>query len=250
MTSTDERYQRHIQLKGWGEQGQARVQRAACLVVGAGGLGSSALLYLAASGVGRLTVADIDAVEVSNLQRQVIHGMDTLGMPKAESAKAAIARLNPGVRVTAVNGMLDDAQLARLVADHDCVVDCTDNSAARRRLSEAARAGRKPLVFAGAVGWDGQLAVFDFRRDDAPCFSCLFPETAGRDLKAADVGVFAPLVGMLGCMQAAEALKLIAGAGKPAAGELLLVDGRSFGVTRLRTRRNPACPACGQGARD
>lgn len=241
------RYSRHILLDELGIEGQQRLLDAHVLMVGAGGLGSSAGLYLGSAGVGQLTVVDHDHVDATNLQRQIAHNLARVGQPKALSLREAIAALNPDVTVNAVIERADDARLAQWVAQADVVLDCTDNFATRHAINRACVAARKPLVSGAAIRFDGQLSVFDPREATSPCYACLFPpSTDVQEVRCATMGVFAPLVGIIGSMQAAEALKIASGMGSQLAGRLLMLDGRSMEWTDVRLPRHPGCPVCGQ----
>jgi molybdopterin-synthase adenylyltransferase len=240
------RYSRHLLLDDFGEEAQERLLAARALVVGAGGLGSAALLYLASSGLGHVIVADGDRVELTNLQRQVIHREANLGEPKARSAAHAMRALNPGVRVEAIEERLSPERIAQLARTVDVVLDCSDNFATRHAINRACVAARKPLVSGAGVRFDGQVALFDLRRDDAPCYHCLFGEEgAGEEERCATLGVFAPLVGVIGTLQAAEAIKLLAGFGETLAGRLLMFDARSSRWHEVRLARDPHCRVCG-----
>jgi molybdopterin-synthase adenylyltransferase len=241
------RYSRHLLLEEIGLEGQERLRQSHALVIGAGGLGSPVALYLGTAGVGRLTLVDHDAVDLTNLQRQLAHAMDRIGQPKVASARAAIAALNPQVQVEALAVRADDALLDRLVPAADVVVDCCDNFATRQAVNAACVRHRRPLVSGAAIRFDGQLAVFDPRDPQSPCYACLFPPgSAPEETRCATLGVFAPLVGIVGSMQAAEALKLLCGAGTPVTGLLLMLDARTMDWTRLRTPRQPGCAVCGR----
>ncbi|HYF59452.1 MAG TPA: molybdopterin-synthase adenylyltransferase MoeB [Burkholderiaceae bacterium] len=240
------RYSRHILLDEIGVEAQSRLLGSTALVVGAGGLGSPAALYLASAGVGRILLADDDAVDLTNLQRQVLHRDDRVGMPKAESGRRTMLELNPDIEVEPIVARLDGDALRGAVARADVVLDCCDNFATRHAVNRACVEAGVPLVSGAAIRFDGQLAVFDARRADSPCYHCLFPE--GQDLeevRCATMGVFAPLTGIVGTMQAAEALKLAGGFGTPMAGRLLLLDARTMDVTTLKVPRDPGCPVCG-----
>ena len=240
------RYSRHLLLNEFGEDAQERLLAAHALVVGAGGLGSAALLYLASSGIGRITVCDGDKVELTNLQRQVIHRLETLGRPKAASAAATIAAINPDVRVQALEERAGPERLAALVRNADVVLDCSDNFATRHALNRACVAHRKPLVSGAGIRFDGQIAVFDLRREEAPCYHCLFAEDAqAEEERCATMGVFAPLVGVVGTMQAMEAIKLITGVGETLAGRLQLFDALASRWHEVRLARDPQCRVCG-----
>jgi molybdopterin/thiamine biosynthesis adenylyltransferase len=240
------RYSRHILLDEIGIEGQARLLAAHALVIGAGGLGSPAALYLASGGVGRITLVDNDTVDLTNLQRQVMHTSARIGQPKAGSGKQALLAINPEIEVTALEERAGPARLAELAAGASVVLDCSDNFATRHALNRAAFAAGVPLVSGAVIRFDGQLAVFDPRDPASPCYACLFPEDGKfEDVACSTMGVFAPLVGVVGAMQAAEAMKLIIGAGTSLAGRLLLLDGRAMEWTPIGVARNPACPVCG-----
>ncbi len=239
------RYSRHLLLNEFGEDAQERLLAAHALVIGAGGLGSSALLFLASSGIGRITVCDGDTVDLTNLQRQVIHRESSLGEPKAASAAQAMRALNPDVEVIALAERAGPERLAALVRSADIVLDCSDNFATRHALNRACVAQRKPIVSGAAIRFDGQLTVFDLRRDDSACYHCLFAEASGGDEeRCATMGVFAPLVGVVGAMQAMEAIKLLSGVGETLAGRLLLFDALSARWHEVRLARDPQCAAC------
>lgn len=240
----ENRYSRHELLKEFDAHTQEKISASKVLIIGAGGLGSPASLYLAASGVGRITIADGDTVDLTNLQRQVIHNMSRIGMNKATSAKASLEAMNSEIDIRAFTHRPSLEELEELIADHDVVLDCTDNTASRYPISELCRRHKKPLVTAGAVAFDGQITVFDYRDTDSACYACLFPNHDGADEKASTKGVFAPLVGTLGCMQASEALKIIGGFGKPLTGELLMVDARSWSRWHMKYSRSEDCPCC------
>ncbi len=239
------RYARHLLLDEFGEASQERLLAARALVVGAGGLGSSALLYLASSGVGRITIADGDTVDLTNLQRQVVHRVGSIGENKARSAAATLAGLNPEVRVEVLPERLAPEQLLGLAREADVVLDCSDNFATRHAINEACVRAGVPLVSGAGIRFDGQVCVFDRRQPGAACYHCLFPEQASEpELRCAEAGVFAPLVGIVGAMQAAEALKLLADVGTPLCGQLLLWDGLRAEARKLRVPRDPDCPVC------
>ncbi|MFC4157864.1 HesA/MoeB/ThiF family protein [Chitinimonas lacunae] len=245
------RYSRHILLDGVGIEGQRRLRSASALVVGVGGLGAPAALYLAAAGVGRLILVDDDTVELTNLQRQIIHSTAMLGQPKVESARTALAALNPEVEVETLCLRADEAQLAALAARADVILDCSDNFATRHAVNRVAVQQRRPLVSGAAVRFDGQFAVFDPRQVSSPCYRCLFPEEGeASDGPCATFGVFAPLVGVVGSLQAAEALKLLLEMPGVPLGRLLLLDMRDGSWRNLRFRRDPACPVCGEPRQD
>jgi molybdopterin/thiamine biosynthesis adenylyltransferase len=240
------RYSRHILLDEIGIEGQQRLLDAKVLIVGVGGLGSPAALYLAAAGVGRLTLCDNDNVDFSNLQRQIIHRTGTVGLPKVDSARRAIAEINPDVDCVALPLRVDQQRLLELVGDADVVLDCCDNFATRYAVNRACVFLRKPLISGAAILTHGQLAVFDLRRDDAPCYNCLFSEDSeSPELRCATTGVFAPLVGVIGTLQAAEAIKLLAGIERGLSSRLLFVDALDMNFMRSELRRDPSCKVCG-----
>lgn len=240
------RYSRHIMLDDIGIEGQERILAARALVIGAGGLGSPAAMFLASAGVGTLTLVDDDVVDLTNLQRQIAHTTGRVGLPKVESAALALRAINPGVEVRALRERVDAPRLEALVAEATVVLDCSDNYRTRQAVNAACVHHRKPLVAGAAIRFDGQVTVVDPAVAQAPCYACLFPPQATfEEVQCATMGVFAPMVGIIGSMQAAEALKLIAGVGKSLAGQLLMLDGRTMEWTRMRTARDPACPVCG-----
>lgn len=239
------RYSRHILLPEIGIEGQEKIRTAHALIVGAGGLGSPVALYLTSAGVGTLTICDGDTVDLTNLQRQIVHRGDAIGTPKAESARITLASINPGVTVHAVCERAAGAQLDTLIAGADVVLDCSDNFTTRHAINAACVAHRKPLVSGAAVRFDGQIAVFDSRDAQSPCYQCLFPAGGDdSDMRCAVMGVFAPLVGIIGATQAAEALKLIAAAGNSLAGRLLLLDALTMEWRSVRIKRDPGCAVC------
>lgn len=243
------RYARHILLDEFGIEGQERLNAARVLIVGAGGLGSPAALYLAAAGVGEIILADDDEVELSNLQRQILHRTDTVGLPKAESGRRTLAALNPDVKVPPLVARLDEAELRDWARQVDLVLDCCDNFATRHAVNRACVAERTPLVSGAAIRFSGQVSVFDLRRSDAPCYHCLFPEGEDvEELRCATTGVLGPLVGVVGVMQAIEAIKLLAGMGEPLVGRLLCVDALSMQWQTVRYGKDPECAVCGRGA--
>jgi molybdopterin-synthase adenylyltransferase len=240
------RYSRHILLDDIGIEGQTKLLQAHALIIGAGGLGSPVALYLGTSGVGRITLVDHDTVDVTNLQRQIAHNRSRVGQPKAASARQSIAAINPEVQVRALQRRADAALLDELVPAADVVLDCSDNFKTRHAVNAACVRHRKPLVSGAAIGFDGQVSVYDSTRDGAPCYGCLFPPgDAYEEVACATMGVFAPLVGIIGTVQAAEALKLLAGIGKPLAGRLLMLDAREMRWDEVSIARQPGCPVCG-----
>ena len=244
------RYSRHILLDEIGIEGQTQLIAARALIVGAGGLGSQAALYLASAGIGEIILADGDTVDLTNLQRQIMHREARIGANKAVSGQQAIHELNRETRVTALSERLTSAQLAELVGRVDVVLDCCDNFATRYAINRACVAHRTPLVSGAAIRFSGQLAVFDYRQDDAPCYHCLFPE--GDDVeetRCAVMGVFAPLTGIVGSLQAAEAIKLLCGTGTPSTGRLQLYDALRLEWRQVNFGRDPHCLVCGPTAK-
>jgi molybdopterin/thiamine biosynthesis adenylyltransferase len=239
------RYSRHILLNEIGIEGQQRLLDAKVLIIGLGGLGSPAALYLAASGVGQLTLCDHDTVDFSNLQRQIIHRTSAVNQLKVTSAQAVLHDVNPEVECIALAVRADAAQLLELVGKADVVLDCSDNFTTRYAVNHACLVQRKPLVSGAAIQFDGQVSVFDFRRADAPCYNCLFPEDSqAAELRCATTGVFAPLVGFIGTLQAAEALKLLIGIERGLSGKLLTVNALDMNIMRSTLSKDPACRVC------
>ena len=240
------RYSRHLLLNEIGVEGQERILAARALVIGAGGLGSPAALYLASAGIGHLTLAEGDTIDLTNLQRQILHTQQRVGELKALSGRTALAEVNPEVQVEAITRRLVGDDLEAAVASADVVLDCCDNFATRHAVNRACVRLRKPLVSGAAIRFDGQLSVCDPRRDNSPCYHCLFPEGEdAEEIRCAVMGVFAPLTGIIGAMQAAEALKLVAECGEPAVGRLLLLDGLSMEWRSVKFGRDPGCAVCG-----
>jgi len=240
------RYSRHILLPEIGIEGQEKLLAARALVIGAGGLGSPVALYLASAGLGSITLCDNEDVDLTNLQRQIVHRTESVGRKKVESARATMTAINPEVRVTPLPERVDGKRLETLAAQADIVIDGSDNFATRHAVNRACVRAKKPLVSGAAVRFDGQVAVFDLRAPGAPCYACLFPESGeNEDVRCAVMGVFAPLTGIIGSIQAAEALKLITGSGETLAGRLLLLDALTMQVRTITLRKDPACPVCG-----
>jgi adenylyltransferase/sulfurtransferase len=246
---TDEqllRYSRHILLDALGIEGQERILAAHALVIGAGGLGSPAALYLASAGIGKITLVDDDSVDLTNLQRQILHTQARVGMAKAESGRQALAAINPDITIVPLQQRLGGTALDALVATVDVVLDCTDNFATRHAINRACVHHRKPLVSGAAIRFAGQISVYDLTRDDAPCYHCLFPEGDDvEEVRCAVMGVFAPLTGIIGTTQAAEALKLVAGIGESLSGRLLLLDALDMDWRTVRFRKDAGCTVCG-----
>ena len=239
------RYSRHILLDEFGIEGQQQLLASQALIVGAGGLGSAVALYLGSAGVGHITVVDPDAVDATNLQRQIAHTLADIGQPKAQSIKRAVAAINPDVQVTVVVERADDELLLEMVKRFDVVLDCTDNFLTRHAINRACVTHSRPLVSGAAIRFDGQIAVFDPREVLSPCYACVFPESSRpEEAQCATMGVFAPLVGVIGSLQAFEALKLLSKVGKPLTGRLLMLDGRSMTFSELRIPRDRECSVC------
>ena len=240
------RYSRHILLDALGIEGQTRILAAHALVVGAGGLGSPAALYLASAGIGKITLVDDDTVDFTNLQRQILHTQARVGMDKTASGQQALAAINPDIDIVPLQQRLSGAALDALVATADVVLDCSDNFTTRHAINRACAHHRKPLVSGAAIRFDGQISVYDLRRDDSPCYHCLFPEGEDvEEVRCAVMGVFAPLTGIIGTMQAAEALKLVAGIGETLTGRLQLLDALTMEWNTVRFRKDGDCAVCG-----
>ena len=239
------RYSRHILLPQIGIKGQETLLQSHALIVGAGGLGSPAAMYLAASGIGKLTICDNDHVDLTNLQRQIVHRTEAIGTPKPLSAKKTLAGINPEVDTIALSQRADENILRELVLDADVVVDATDNFPTRHAINRACAFQKRPLVTGAAVRFEGQVAVFDLRVESSSCYQCLFPEEGDdQDVRCAVMGVFAPLVGIIGCIQAAETLKLLLGTSRSLTGHFLLLDGLSMGQRIIKLNKDPACLVC------
>ena len=240
------RYSRHILLDEIGIEGQEKFLTAHALIIGAGGLGSPAAYYLASAGIGRITLVDNDTVDLTNLQRQILHTTERIGWPKAESGRETLMQINPEIDVVALAERAEDARLEELVSRATVVLDCSDNFKTRHAVNRACVIHRVPLVSGAAIRFDAQVSVFDPRIPDTPCYACLFPpEDEFEEVLCSTMGVFAPLVGIIGAMQAAEALKVVAGIGTTLAGRLQLLDARGMEWTQIRVARNPACGVCG-----
>jgi molybdopterin/thiamine biosynthesis adenylyltransferase len=239
------RYSRHILLDELGIDGQRRLLDSRALVIGAGGLGSPVALYQATGGVGSITIVDHGTVDLTNLQRQIAHDLSRVGQPKAESARRSMLDINPDLQIDAIAERADAALLDRLVGQADVVLDCSDNFATRQAVNAACVAHRKPLVAGAAIGFDGQISVYDSRDPAMPCYACIFPpEATVEETQCSTMGVFAPLVGIIGTMQAAEALKLLAGIGSSLAGRLQMLDARQMELTHFEVRRDVHCSVC------
>jgi molybdopterin-synthase adenylyltransferase len=244
------RYSRHILLDEFGIEAQEKLLRSSALVIGAGGLGSAASLYLASAGVGKITIADGDKVDLTNLQRQIVHRQTSLGRNKADSAVDTLRRINGDIELIALPMRLG-AELDTLIRSTDVVLDCSDNFATRHAVNRACVRAGIPLVSGAAIRFDGQISCFDLREPGSPCYHCLFPDQPdAAEERCAIMGVFAPLVGIIGTMQAAEALKLLTGVGEPLSGRLLMLDARSMDWQSVRYRADPGCAVCAGGNRD
>jgi len=244
-----QRYSRHLSLAAIGVAGQERLIAARVLIIGVGGLGSPAAIYLAAAGVGTLVLVDFDTVELHNLQRQILHQQADIGRPKVASAHDHLQALNPEVNLITHNGQLDGAALYAQVAAADVVLDCSDNFATRFELNAICVAAKVPLISGAALRSEGQITLFDHRQPDAPCYRCLYRDESGAGESCTLTGVLAPVVGVIGTLQALEAVKLLTGAGTTLAGRLLLFDALALEWRTLRLRRDPACPVCGANRR-
>ena len=245
------RYSRHILLPQIDIDGQERLLAARVLVIGAGGLGSPAAMYLASAGVGTLVLADGDEVDLTNLQRQILHRQSSIGQPKARSGERTLHEINPGCKVHALTERLEGRRLDDEVALADVVLDCTDNFTTRHAVNRACVKHRKPLVSGAAITFDGQVSVFDTRQANAPCYHCLYPQDMKfEEVACATMGVFAPITGIIGAIQAAEALKLLIGCGEPLTGRLLLLDGLSMEWQSIGIERNVNCAVCGEKSRN
>ena len=239
------RYSRHILLNELGDEGQTQLLNSHALILGAGGLGSPAAMYLAASGVGRITLVDHDTVDLTNLQRQIAHTTQRIGQAKVASARVAMLALNPDCQVELVAQRADSALLDQLVAQAHVVLDCSDNFQTRHAVNAACVAHQVPLVSGAVIRLDGQLTTYDVRHPRSPCYACVFPpDQAPEEVSCATMGVLAPLVGVIGSLQAAEAVKLLAGLGTSLAGRLQMMDGRDLSWTEMRLQRQTDCPVC------
>jgi adenylyltransferase/sulfurtransferase len=239
------RYSRQIMLPQIDVAGQEAIIASRVLIIGLGGLGCPVALYLAAAGVGELVLADFDEVDVSNLQRQIAHGHDDLGALKVDSAAASIKQINPDAKVTCITERLEGDALLEQVDFATLVVDCSDNFTTRQAINRASVQTKTPLVSGAAIRLEGQVAVFDSRHEDSPCYHCLYSVDGDENLTCSENGVLAPLVGVIGSVQALEALKVLADFGRPLRGRLLMLDAFSMDWRTLRLRRDPECSVCG-----
>jgi len=239
------RYSRQILLPQFGTEGQQKLLDAHVLIIGLGGLGSPVAMYLAAAGVGELTLVDHDTVDLSNLQRQILHRNDNIGQPKVESAQHNLAQLNDEISIHTVNKKLDDDELQQVVSQVDLVVDATDNFPTRFAINRACVQHKKPLVSGAAIRLEGQVGIFDLRRADSPCYRCLYDEQGGVPETCSENGVMAPMVGIIGSIQALEVIKLLTDTGETLAGKLLISDGLHQEWRSMKLRKDPACPVCG-----
>lgn len=242
------RYSRHILLEQFGVEGQSKLAASTALVIGAGGLGCPAAMYLAGAGVGRLVIADADSVDLTNLQRQILHTADRVGQLKVESARIQLQAFNPNTVVTPLAQRLGAAELDHWLPQVNVVLDCSDNFETRHAVNAACVKHRKPLVSGAAIRTDGQLACFDLRNPHSPCYHCLFPQGESvTEERCATMGVFAPLTGIVGSLQAAEALKLLAGYGQALSHTLWLFNALDSEWSKMRFKKDPACPVCATG---
>lgn len=241
------RYSRHILLSELGVEGQEKLNKSHALIIGAGGLGSPASLYLTTSGIGKLTICDGDVVDFTNLQRQIVHRNDSVGVAKAVSARRTLLEINPDINVVAVTQRLTGEALEQRIVEADVVLDCCDNFNTRHAVNRACVKYKKPLVSGAGIRFDGQISVFDMRHDHSPCYNCVFSEDHEfEETRCAVMGVFAPLVGIIGAMQAAEAIKVLTGCGATLNGRFLMLDGLSMEWRSLKLNKDPECKVCGE----
>ncbi len=243
------RYARHIILPEVGGKGQEKLLKSKVLVVGAGGLGSPAIYYLAAAGVGTIGIVDFDVVDYSNLQRQILHNTERVGVPKVESARMTVEKLNPDVKVITYNTMINKSNIMDIIKDYDVVLDGTDNFPTRFLINDACYFLRKPLVSAAMLRFEGQISVFDYRdKENSPCYRCLYPEPPPPGLvpSCQEAGILGSIGGIMGCIQATEAVKVLPGIGEPLVGKLLIMDALSMDFRKVKLRKDPHCPLCGK----
>lgn len=238
------RYNRQIVLRGFDFDGQEKLKASRVLIVGLGGLGCAAAQYLAAAGVGHLTLLDFDTVSLSNLQRQTLHRDAAIGRPKVDSAREMLAAINPHIRLETVNALLDEQQLAGLVAQHEVILDCTDNVEIRNQLNRSCFLHKRPLVSGAAIRMEGQISVFTYQANE-PCYRCLSRLFGEGTLSCVEAGVMSPLVGIIGSLEAMEAIKLLANYGTPASGKIVLYDAMTCQFREMKLARNPQCEVCG-----
>lgn len=239
------RYSRQIMLPKFDVSGQLALANARVLIIGLGGLGSPVAMYLAAAGIGQLDLADFDTVELSNLQRQIAHQENSIGLSKVESAKRSIESLNSHVLVHCYSEALADEALRQAVSKVDLVLDCTDNFSTRFEINRACFEMKKPLVSGAAIRMEGQVSVFDLRSEQSPCYQCLYPDLAEEQLTCSEAGVMSPLVGIIGSLQAMEAIKVVAGFGQALIGKVLVFDATYADWRQLKLKKDPSCPCCG-----
>jgi len=240
------RYNRQIMLPQIDVEGQQKLSDAHVLIIGMGGLGSPAAIYLTAAGIGTLTLVDFDKVELSNLQRQIVHHNDDIGKAKVDSAKLNLLRINPDVQITTIDIRPDHQALEKLVQQADVVLDASDNYDTRFAINRTCVAHRVPLVSGAAIRFEGQISVFDKRRHDSPCYNCLYPVSGDEEETCSENGILAPVVGIIGSIQALEAIKIICGIGETLVGRLLILDALSMSWRSMQLKRDPACPVCGK----
>lgn len=238
------RYSRQISIKAMDIDGQERLKQAKVLMIGAGGLGCAAGQYLTVAGIGELTLVDFDTVELSNLQRQVLHQDTNIGQPKVESAKASLSQLNPHIKLNIINAVLDDDAIHDLVSRHDLVLDCTDNVSVREQLNQSCFTHKTPLVSAAAIRMEGMVTVFDYHAEH-PCYHCFSALFGEQQLSCVESGILAPVVGMIGCLQAVEAIKTLTGMGKTLAGRILMIDAMTMEFREMALPKQPHCRVCG-----
>lgn len=238
------RYNRQIVLRGFDFDGQEKLKAAKALIVGLGGLGCAAAPYLASAGVGQLTLLDFDTVSLSNLQRQILHRDSAIGLAKVDSARQQLSQINPHIRLDAINQQLDDAQLAELIGQQEVVLDCTDNVATREQLNRLCHASKTPLVSGAAIRMEGQIAVFRWQQDE-PCYRCISRLFGDATLSCVEAGVMAPLVGVIGSLQAMEAIRVLSDFGNPVPGKLLMYDAMTLQFREMKVAKDPACEVCG-----
>ncbi len=241
------RYSRHLLLEEIDVAGQEKLLGSHMLIIGAGGLGSAAAPYLAAAGLGKITLVDHDTVELTNLQRQIMHKQNSIGKSKVASGKEFLQGINPNLIIDTLEAKASETLLDNLLPNIDIVLDCTDNFATRHLINAACLKHQVPLVSGSALKFDGQLSVFDFRNASSPCYACLFsPEEQPEEISCASMGIFSPLVGIIGAMQAAQALQVLIGFGQPLVGRMVLWNALNTQIDEIRIARNPECLVCGK----